>query len=233
MTASRAIAWTVLVASSLSPVARADDKPRPTASEPPPSFDATIDAFRAGWTRQNGHMRKLDDAGWKVRMRALRDIVRIGSPCIPKLIALLDAEDGELRVFAAQALAFVGDPRAVDALTKTLNTDGEAAARLYAADALGKFGGLLEEPRGFGLTKKERNGDVRAHVRFALERKGKRMPPAVRKAFRDLDPAAIGSAKLGGAAPDFTLRDASGKAHRLSTLRGKKNVVLVFIYGDT
>jgi cytochrome oxidase Cu insertion factor (SCO1/SenC/PrrC family) len=37
--------------------------------------------------------------------------------------------------------------------------------------------------------------------------------------------------KVGQPAPDFTLKDADGKAITLSDLRGKKSVVLVFYRG--
>jgi len=38
--------------------------------------------------------------------------------------------------------------------------------------------------------------------------------------------------KLGATAPDFALPDQSGKEFRLSSLRGRKNAVLVFYPGD-
>ena len=47
-----------------------------------------------------------------------------------------------------------------------------------------------------------------------------------------IDPDTIDLAKVGQPAPDFTLQNATGKACTLSDFRGKKSVVLVFIYGD-
>jgi peroxiredoxin len=42
----------------------------------------------------------------------------------------------------------------------------------------------------------------------------------------------MGSAREGEAAPDFALVDTQGKTWRLSDLRDKKSVVLVFPMGD-
>jgi len=47
-----------------------------------------------------------------------------------------------------------------------------------------------------------------------------------------IDRDSIDSAKVGLPAPDFTLQDVEGKPWTLADQRGKKSVVLVFIYGD-
>jgi hypothetical protein len=59
-----------------------------------------------------------------------------------------------------------------------------------------------------------------------------RGPAAIRKAATDFDLATLASARLGQAAPDFSLGDLSGKACRLSKFRGKKAVVLTFLMDD-
>ncbi|MBP89772.1 MAG: hypothetical protein CMJ64_24210 [Planctomycetaceae bacterium] len=43
----------------------------------------------------------------------------------------------------------------------------------------------------------------------------------------------MAASKLGAPAPDFVLQTVSGKSVRLSDYRGKRAVVLVFVYGDT
>ena len=83
------------------------------------------------------------------------------------------------------------------------------------------------------LQKKDPNRDVRANAGFALERDDKADAEAIRKALADYDPKKMATAKLGEKAPDFSLVGADKKKVRLSDYKGKKAVVLVFIYGDT
>jgi thiol-disulfide isomerase/thioredoxin len=56
--------------------------------------------------------------------------------------------------------------------------------------------------------------------------------PELAGAFAALDEAAFGKAKVGELAPDFTLPDTDGKAWTLSDFRGKRHVVLVWIFAD-
>lgn len=52
---------------------------------------------------------------------------------------------------------------------------------------------------------------------------------ATRRALAEVDLAKIDSARYGELAPDFELADLSGKTWRLSQLKGKKDVALVFL----
>ncbi len=192
-----------------------------------------LERFRAGWTPTKEHMRLPDDRGWKVRMATLGSLVRLGEAAVPPLIRALDDPEPDVRVLAAQALSYLADRRAAVRLRRTLAEDGEAAARLYAADALGAIGGLAPSPLLDKAEAEDKNRDVRAHVRFALERDGKPLDDAVRAPLRTIDPSRMDAARVGEMAPDFSLPDALGKSYRLSDFRGTQAVVLVFIYGDT
>ncbi len=59
-----------------------------------------------------------------------------------------------------------------------------------------------------------------------------RGPAEVPRAVTAYDLSALDSARLGQAAPDFSLTDVSGRAYRLSQFRGKKTVVLTFFPDD-
>jgi hypothetical protein len=55
----------------------------------------------------------------------------------------------------------------------------------------------------------------------------------LRKALADYDLAWMDRARVGNLAPDFALKDATGKTYRLSEFRDKKLVVLAFVIEDT
>jgi hypothetical protein len=55
----------------------------------------------------------------------------------------------------------------------------------------------------------------------------------LRKALADYELTQMDSARVGKLAPDFALKEATGKTYRLSQFRDKKIVVLAFILADT
>ncbi len=81
------------------------------------------------------------------------------------------------------------------------------------------------------MKEKDANRDVKAHVGFTLDRDDK--PVALQKMLAGYDLAKMNTAVVGKAAPEFELTDATGKTHKLADFKGKKAVVLVFVYGDT
>jgi hypothetical protein len=197
------------------------------------SADDVIARFRREWSAEKDHMRPLADRGWKTRTAALQGLVQLGPKAVTPLVRALDDGDDEMRVFAAQVLGFVGDARVALRLERTLAEDKVPAARLYAADSLGMIGGLQPKPLFERIEAEDPNKDVRTHMRFALERKGEALPEKVRENLGGFDLQRLDTAEVGMPAPDFTLTDALGQSYRLSDFRGKKAVVLLFIYGDT
>jgi hypothetical protein len=167
------------------------------------------------------------DHGWQGRMKALVGLARAGPAAVPVLVDALKKGSPSTRELAAQALVFCADPRARQALEAALD-DPEISVRLYACSALSMFGRLKPAKRYLRL----REGDhwaVRQNMAFALERDDRPDATALRKVLVNYDLAAMGSARVGGLAPDFTLGDLQGKTHRLSDFRGKKGVLLVFL----
>lgn len=182
--------------------------------------------------RRVGYMRSLDDRGWPARMLSMQALVAEGKKSIPALVKALQSTDRPTRILAAQTLGYLGADAPREALLEAAKNDADASVRLYAVDALGMRGGDVGKEMAT-LLSKEKNNDVRRHIAYARQRKGKAIDRSVVKTLLDWDPKTIDSATLGQPAPDFALSTLLGKTVQLSDYRGKKNVVLVFIYGDT
>ncbi len=178
-------------------------------------------------------MRPLDDDGWKLRFRTLRELTLLGREATADLVAALADSRPAVGVLAAQALSFIGDPAARPALERAAVESSSRALRLYAVDAIGAAGGKRSSELLEKISRDDSNGDVRAHARFALERDGAGIGTLYRDLLRDFDPARIDTAVVGRPAPEFALESHDGRSVRLSTFRGKRAVLLVFIYGDT
>ena len=202
------------------------------AADPPTEPADIIRKFEKAWIVPKGYMRPLDDAGWKARMTAFQKLAGAGEKAIPALTEALTTGEPETRVFAAQALGLMADPKAKPALEAALK-DKAPAVRLYALDALSMFGKLTPTDELKTIKEKDANRDVKAHVGFALDRDDKPDPVALRKLLAGYDLAKMNAAVVGKAAPDFELIDATGKKYKLADFKGKKAVVLVFVYGDT
>lgn len=202
------------------------------AADPPTEPSDTIRAFEKAWVAPKGYMRPHDDAGWKARMTAFQKLSQAGDKATPALIDALSKGEPETRVFAAQALGLMADPKAKPALEAALK-DKTPAVRLYALDALSMFGKLAPTDELKAMKEKDTNRDVKAHVGFALDRDDKPDPAALGKLLTGYDLTKMNTAVVGKAAPEFELTDATGKTYKLTDFKGKKAVVLVFVYGDT
>jgi hypothetical protein len=187
-----------------------------------------------GWdaSLKAGYMRVSDDSGWHQRMIGMQALVRSGPESVGPLVEALVSGDAGMRVFAAQTLSYLA-PFVKQAGLLAALQDEETAVRLYAVDALGMSGAdSLAELLGPMKTADE-NRDVKKHIDYALLRSGSPVDEKVAGALLSWDPMTIDSAMIGEMAPDFTLMALTGESIRLSDFRGKKAVVIVFIYGDT
>jgi hypothetical protein len=133
---------------------------------------------------------------------------------------------------AAQALVLFAEPSARPALERAL-ADPKSGVRLYAIQALSMFGRLPRNERHERILRHDPSDlGVRPMMAAALNRDDRPDPAQLRKLLADYDLGKLDSARVGEMAPDFTLRDFSGKTYRLSDFRGKKTVVLRFILFD-
>jgi len=186
--------------------------------------------FSEKWPQDRVPYRTENDASWKVYANTLRQLVSLNDKAIPALIAGCDDKNAQVRALCARVLGVV---QAKDALPKliALLDDPQPYVALLAADALGQF----QDSTGIQALEKARmrlkNGDVLLHISKTLERKTpleKNLAEAVLK----LEENKLDSAVVDKPAPDFTLQDSDGTDWALSQFKGKKQVVLIFLYGD-
>jgi hypothetical protein len=220
------IRWLLLAVPLVGPTAPV------VGADPPIDPAEVIRTHEKAWILPKGYMRPLDDTGWKARMTAFQKLAVAGEKAIPALTEALAKGEPETRIFAAQALGLMADPAAKSALEAALK-DKTPAVRLYALDALSMFGKLKPTDELKAMREKDANRDVRSHVGFAIDRDDKPDPAALRKQLADYDLTRMGTAVVGKAAPAFERTDATGRTYRLADFKGKKPVVLVFVYGDT
>jgi HEAT repeat protein len=97
------------------------------------------------------------------RNAAVDALVRRGAAALPRLVEASRVPDADVRKFAVDALAGIGDARAVEPLVERLR-DADTNVRASAADALGAIGG---EPALAALCEAARSPDQDALVRFS------------------------------------------------------------------
>ena len=187
-----------------------------------------------GWQLKGSqnYMRNVDDTGWQNRILAMQKLVQSGQPSVEPLLETLKNGPTGMRIFAAQTLGYLpGVP--ADPLIEAASKDKHPAVRLYAVDSLGMAGVKNLKQVLEPLLPKEKKGDVKSHIAYAIEREGTPVSSAVVNQLKTWNPQMMNSAVIGKPAPDIAMPTFGGETIRLSDFRGKKAVVLVFIYGDT
>ena len=177
----------------------------------------------------------LDDNDWRVRLLAVRDLVRAGPDALGEIVKGLNADDVQVRYATATALGMLGSEDAANALEHTAAEDPDALARSAATIALGQIGNAdsLEVLRG--IQADDPSKDVRHQAELAIDQIEKSMgsTDALRAAFRALDSDTFGRVRAGDKAPDFELPDTEGQSWRLDqALDGAHWVVLVWVFAD-
>jgi len=176
----------------------------------------------------------LDDQDWRVRTLAVRDLVRLGTPATPELVAALADKSEHVRHVAAMTLGILRATNAVPALEKVLREDSDSVVRSQAAIALGQIGVRDSLAIVQAAQKEDKSKDVQHQAElatYAIEY-GKTATPELAQAYAGLDESKFGRVQVGQPASDFQLTDTEGKAWRLSDFRGKKPVVLIWVFAD-
>jgi len=192
---------------------------------------------RNGFTRDRGlgkaGVASLEDPDWRVRTLAVRDLVRLGPDAVAEIAQALDHEDLHVRQIAATALGVIGREEAAEALADALAKDEDSLVRTQAVIALRQIG-LAESLPDVLRALEDEDGDVRHQAELAAHslRQGYSVESELAAAFGGLEEEDFDRAEVGQEAPDFALDAADGGRWRLSDLRGKSQVLLVWIFAD-
>lgn len=190
-------------------------------------------AFRRDWGKPVESLSKVPPLAWRARMTALCALARLGPGAVPVLLEGLDDAEVEIRVLCAQAMGYFGDASQAGRLERVMAEDPEAGVRIYAGISRAMIGGPIPRSLVDLITKHDPVRMTRTRLDLARTRGAEPRSESIREALAGYDLARMDTARPGQPAPDFTLSDQDGRVHRLSDLRGKKAVVLVFINGVT
>jgi peroxiredoxin len=176
----------------------------------------------------------LNNNDWKMRLLAVRDLVRAGADAPGEVEKGLMDTDETVRYLCATALGVLGSEVAVGGLEQVVRGERSALVRSQAVIALGQIEstGSLELLRE-RLTE-DPSRDVRHQCELAIDQIEKRSGRTgeLLTAFQTLDEEGFEVLRVGSEAPDFKLPDTEDTMWRLSDLRGESWVVLIWIFAD-
>ncbi len=164
--------------------------------------------------------------GWQERVVLEYDVINVAD--LTSLRTALKDKDPLVRSIAARALGIRADKVSADALADLVKTDPDYIVRIRAVESLGY---LRMRPEAIELAKKDVNNAVRWAARLAAGQLKRDTDDAalVRKAYAaGIKREALGSAKVGQPAPDFTAQTSDGKPFQLAAVLGKKPLALYF-----
>ena len=175
----------------------------------------------------------LSNTDGRVRLLAIRDLVRLGTPAAGALADRLQDENEHVRQLCALTLGLLRATKARPALEAVLRSDGDPVVRSQAAVSLGQLG----EQDALAVLHDCGNSDSSRDVRHQCEVAAYRIQQQVEtsdevaKAFAALDEDSFRQIEVGKPAAEFALVDTNGRTWRLADHRGK-TVVLVWIFAD-
>jgi alkyl hydroperoxide reductase subunit AhpC len=191
------------------------------------SFTIDRDLGRPGIANPN-------DEDWRVRLLAMRDLVRIGQDDRRAVEAGLKHPNPQVRYLVAGALGVLGQPSSVSELVDAALHDTSPLVRSQAAIALGQTGSQKALETLSYIQSEDPVQDVRHQAELSVDQINKRMSvtPAFREAFVNLDPSTFGRPQAGSSAPHFTLLDTEDQPWHLGDHLKDQWVVLIWIFAD-
>ncbi|NOY41750.1 MAG: redoxin domain-containing protein [Planctomycetes bacterium] len=192
------------------------------------------DGFTSDRTLMQHGVADLADNDWRVRLLAVRNLVRLGVDHTDKMAKELTNNDKNVRQVCAMALGILRAQAAIGSLEAVVRDDANAMVRSQAVVALGQIESTTSLELLRGRLKEDPSKDVRHQCELAIDQIQKKMGTTQEQllAFQSLDDSLFETVEVGRAAPDFSLQDTENKAWRLSDFREKKWVVLIWVFAD-
>lgn len=175
----------------------------------------------------------LDDADWRVRSLAIRDLLLELPKNAPAVRLALQHDSHHVRQIVGAALAIGGDQASISKLGSLLEHDPSSLVRAQAAMSLGQ----LVSTNSIDLLKnrfsEDPSKDVRHQCELALDQIAKNAGASLenRTAFETLKEADSENLVVNASAPPFALTATDGESWKLENQRGKW-VVLIWIFAD-
>ena len=176
----------------------------------------------------------LDDDDWKIRLLAVRDLVRAGIAEAEGIRVGLTDQSDHVRQISAMALGILRADQAIEDLEYVVANDSITMVRSQAAVSLGQIG----SKQSLGLLRKrleeDPSRDVRHQIELSIDQIVKQMGATDKllNAYLYLNESEFGSVSEGSQAPDFSLDDTEGKEWQLSILQDQGWVVLIWVFAD-
>lgn len=176
----------------------------------------------------------LNDQDWRVRLLAMRDLVRAGDDAVDAIVAGLSDEHVHVRYISAMALGVLRATETVPALERTLKKDDQPVVRSQAAIALGQINDETSLKTLRDRLEHDPSKDVRHQCELSIDqiKKGRGATEALREAYRKLEPKTFETVEVNQPAPEFTLNDTEGRPHNPIEQRGDDWTVLIWVFAD-
>ena len=176
----------------------------------------------------------LNNDDWRIRLLAVRDLVRAGTNDINEIRKGLMDQSAHVRQVSAMALGILGAKSAIGDLEQILREDKNVMVRSQTVIALGQ----IESKNSLNLLREklidDPSRDVRHQCELAIDQIEKQMGTTRKliSSFLSLDESSFESVQAGSQAPNFVLEDTEGTEWQLQDFRDEKWVVLIWVFAD-
>ena len=192
-------------------------------------------SFTVDRTLEEHGIADLDDDDWRVRLLAVRDLVRLGDAKTSEIAVCLEDNDVQVRYVCATALGILRAQSEVESLKRVVGEDPDALARSQAIVALGQIGATRSLDLLRDRHANDESKDVRHQAELSIDRieKGEVAEPELEAAYRDLNEDTFEQLAVGEAAPSFALPDTDGQTWDLADSIGDDEwTVLIWVFAD-